>query len=283
MSAGSGCSSRNGKRSGGRALHEKVIESVVGDVPFIAEMRRAIDMKRFLCLVLALVFLSASAAAEELDLAGMDFESLMQLKQAVDAELYSRPAAEPRVLQPGIYEIGKDILPGRYLARVNSYEFGKNTYCHLSIYKTFKAAADYGDCVYYETISLEDGSLGIDLPDGKFFKVDGFPVTVSVSELTEEELYEYVPPEGTYVPAGTYVVGEDLPAGGYQIYMGTLAGCDVLVYNDKNALENKEYSQRAELRTIRDGHVASISVKDGNVIKVKDDIVMKKQPKLVFD
>ena len=240
-------------------------------------------MKKLLSLMMVLFILITPAMAEGLDLEGMDYDSLMQLKQAVDAELYSRPEAEPRVLQPGIYEIGKDICPGRYLARVNSYEFGKNTYCSLSIFDTFEAATNYGDRVYYETISLEEGSLGIDLPDGKFFKVSDFPVTLSVSELTEEELYEYVPPEGTYVPAGTYVVGEDLPAGGYQIFMGTIAGCDVLVYDDENALENGKYSQRAELRMIWDGHVASISVKEGNIVKVEDDVVMKKQPKLEFD
>ncbi len=240
-------------------------------------------MKKLLSLMMVLFILITPAIAEGLDLEGMDYDSLMQLKRAVDAELYSRPEAEPITLAPGVYEIGKDIHQGRYFARVNSYEFGKSNSSRVSVYESNETVGNWEGLISQKWLSIEDGSTSIDLTDGAFLEILDFPVTLSVSELTEEELYEYVPPEGTYVPAGTYVVGEDLPAGGYQIFMGTIVGCDVLVYDDENTFENGKYSQRAELRTIWDGHVGSISVKEGNIVKVENDVVMKKQPKLEFD
>lgn len=240
-------------------------------------------MKKLLSLMMVLFVLITPAMAEGLDLEGMDYDSLMKLKQAVDAELYSRPEAEPMTLAPGVYEIGKDIHPGRYFVRVNSYEFGKSNSSRVSIYESKETVGNWKGLISQKWISLEDGSMSVDLTDGTFLEILDVPVVVGITDIIEELQYKYTPPEGTYVSAGMYTAGEDLPVGSYYVYMGSVEGCVVSVYDDKDSFKRDDPNQMIELRITQDGQVASIVVEEGNVIKVQNDAVMKKQPKLEFD
>ena len=57
---------------------------------------------------------SNPALAADTDVTGMDFSTLSELKQKVDAEYFSRPEAEPFTIAEGYYTVGQDLNPGRY-------------------------------------------------------------------------------------------------------------------------------------------------------------------------
>lgn len=240
-------------------------------------------MKRILSILLVVLLFSAPAFAESLDLSSMSYEQLAELKQAVDNEYYMRPEAEPKILAPGEYVVGRDIQAGIYYVCVNSYEFNKDASARFKAYKSQEDYAAGGDLLWCEWPALNKPSISVTLNDGNLLRVDYFPITLSVKELTEEQRYKYTAPEGTYVPCGIYKVGQDIPAGSYQVYMGSLDGGDVYVYADDSAYSEKNYESHVELKVIWTEHVKPLSVSDGNVVVVKSDVVMKKQAALVFD
>lgn len=239
-------------------------------------------MKKIAGLLLSIMVLSAicPVMAKSIELTEMDYENLVELKQAVDMELFSRPEAEPRVLAPGKYIVGEDIKAGRYYATVNSYAFNEDCTSRLKAYET----DDTEPSLWCEWPSLDEPPISIALNDGNVLSVEYFPITLSVEELSDDQKYEYVVPEGTYVSVGVYEVGNDIPAGSYQVYMGTIYGGDVFVYANDELYKEGTYETRTELRVIwDDGHIKPLSVQEGNIIVVKKDVVMRKQQQLTFE
>lgn len=238
--------------------------------------------KKVAGLLLAAIILSAMCPvmAESIELADMDYENLVELKQAIDMELFSRPEAEPRVLAPGKYVVGEDIKAGRYYAAVNSYVFNDDCTSRVKVYETDETESS----LWCEWPSLDEAPISIVLNDGNLLSVEYFPITLSIEELSEDQKYEYVVPEGTYVPVGVYEVGKDIPDGAYQVYMGTIYGGDVFVYANDELYKEGTYETRTELRVIwDDGHMKPLTVQEGNIIVVKKDVVMRKQQQLTFE
>ena len=70
-------------------------------------------MKKIICILL-LVCMTACAAAESVDLAGLSFDQLLELHQKVTAEIISRPEWKEVTVPSGSWTVGKDIPAGSY-------------------------------------------------------------------------------------------------------------------------------------------------------------------------
>ena len=109
------------------------------------------------------------------------------------------------------------------------------------------------------------------------------------------DYYTYEPPEGTYVPAGAYMVGDeeedDIPTGTFTVYAGTIYGGDVKIYNtQENYAQDGSwqlgYDKHCEVRVTKIPEPETIILEGGNVLLVEKDVIMKKGAsggKLVFD
>jgi len=104
-------------------------------------------MKRFLAVILAALLLTltiCSALAETIDLTALTDDELINLPQAIAAEMISRGLVKSAKLGSGKYTVGKDIPAGAYIIK-NEYKYsmnihvknsaGKNVY-NLALWKT---------------------------------------------------------------------------------------------------------------------------------------------------
>lgn len=240
-------------------------------------------MKRILSILFIVLLFSTSAIAEGLDLSSMSYEQLVELKRAVDNEYYARPEAEPNVLAPGNYIVGEDIQAGTYYVCVNSYEFNQTANTWFRVYESRDAYDAGSEPLWYNYISLDEQASCVTLKNGNMVRIGDFPVTMSVRKLAENERYQYAIPDGTYVPCGTYKVGQEIPAGSYQVYMGSIYGGYMAIYPDDAAYKDRNDATYVELRVIWSDHTKSAVLEDGNVVVVHRDVVLRKQAELIFD
>ena len=72
-------------------------------------------MKKFLCLLVALVLIGSIALAEAIDLSSMTDDDLLALKEQVIQAVSDRGLIKEFQLTAGVYIGGVDIKPGRYM------------------------------------------------------------------------------------------------------------------------------------------------------------------------
>lgn len=72
-------------------------------------------MKKFLCLLAALLLIGSIALAEAIDLSSMTDDELLALKDQVSQAVSDRGLVKEFQLTAGIYIGGVDIKPGRYI------------------------------------------------------------------------------------------------------------------------------------------------------------------------
>lgn len=244
-----------------------------------------------------LVF-STPVLAAETDVVGMDFSTLSELKQKVDAEYYSRPEAEPFSITEGYYTVGQDLNPGRYyVATVTPDEDGYGVRMHVYVDKAqfdARPSGYYGDYISDDYFSLGEEPKSMTLENGNYLYVEG-PLMFSAGEFAVSDYYTFEPPEGTYVSAGAYMVGDeedkDIPTGTYTVYAGTIAGGDVKLYYTQETYAQDGswhlgYDKHYEVRVAKNPAPETIILEEGNVLLVEKDVVMRKGSgggKLVFD
>ncbi len=249
-------------------------------------------------LMMGCLTFTAPAMAAETDVAGMDFSALSELKQKVDVEYHSRPEAEPFTIAAGYYTVGQDIKPGRYyVASVIPDEDGYGVRMHVYAEKAqfdSRPSGYYGDYISDDYFSLGDEPKSMMLEDGNYLYVEG-SLMFSASEFNPSDYYTYEAPEGTYVPAGTYMVGEgddkDIPAGTFTVYAGAVKGGDVKIYYSQEAFAEDGswhlgYDQHCEVRVTSGTASETIVLEEGYVLLVESDVVMRKgsgNGKLEFD
>ena len=241
---------------------------------------------------------SIPTPASETDVAGMDFSSLSELKQKVDAEYYSRPEAEPFTVAEGYYTVGQDITPGRYyVASVKPDEDGYGVRMHVYADKAqfdARPSGYYGDYISDDYFSLGDEPKSMTLENGNYLYVEGY-LLFGAAEFAVSDYYTYDPPEGTYVPAGAYLVGDgedkDIPAGTFTVYAGSVYGGDVKIYYSQETYAQDGswhlgYDKHYEVRVAKRQASETIMLEEGYVLLVEKDVIMKKGTgggKLVFD
>lgn len=249
-------------------------------------------MKRIVVFLLSILLTLGIATAESIDVSTMDFNTLKELKTAVDLEFYTRPEATGMILLSGFYTVGKDINPGRYYAMAvepndSDYTTRLHIYATREKYET-RPSGYYGEYLYDNYFHLGEDSKSLVLEEGNFLYLEAGSIVISASPITPSDYYTYKVPEGTYVPVGVYNVGDDIPAGKYLAYSGTIRGGDVKIYFTEEDFKSDGawhlgYDQHFELDVKKTPVSCSLVLEDGYVVFVEKDIVMKKQVKLSFD
>ena len=261
--------------------------------------RKGSVMRKMAALLLAgcLVF-HIPVLASETDVEDMDFSTLSELKHRVDTEYYSRPEAEPFPVAKGYYIVGQDIEPGHYyVANVKpdnrGYGVRMHVYADKGKYES-RPSGRYGDYISDDYFSLGDEPKSMTLEDGNFLLVEG-PLLFSAGEFAPSDYYTYEVPEGTYVPAGAYIVGDgedkDIPTGTFTVYAGTVYGGEVKIYySQENYTQDGSwhlgYDKHYEIRVTDTQAPETIVLEEGNVLLVEKDVIMKKgtgREKLIFD
>ena len=277
-------------------MYRKRIEAAHG---YVDNRKGIFAMRRMATLLLTgcLAF-SIPGLAAEVDLAGMDFSALSEMKQKVDEEYYSRPEAGLFSVAEGYYTVGQDINPGRYyVATVTPDEDGYGVRMHVYMDKAkfdARPSGHYGDYISDDYFSLGNEPKSMMFEDGNYLYVEG-SLLFSASEFELSDYYTYEQPEGTYVPAGAYMVGDgedkDIPSGTFTVYAGTVYGGDVKVYYSQDAYAQDGswhlgYDKHYEVRVAKTQLSETIVLEEGNVLLVEKDVIMKKGTggeKLVFN
>lgn len=235
-------------------------------------------MKKFFAIMLfVLLALSAvSVFAQDIDLASMSFDELEALKAKVDYEYNSREEVEPVTLPLGDnYYVGKDIAPGRYW--IYQYKVGDNTRAFADVYD------ENDEKVKSFYFSMGDAPEQDDLEEGWRIRISYGPVTFSKKEVDPIFHYDLEFPEGTTVPAGTYIVGEDIPVGSYTAYPSTPSYTDVFIFeNESVSMTDEGLIGNYRLRYDPSNFGLTFKLNEGNVFLVKSPIIMTKAAALNF-
>lgn len=243
-------------------------------------------MKRILVkVVVALLLISTTCTfgfAEGFDFSQMSVDELVEIKTSLEAELRSRPEALPFVLSSGVYVVGVDIKPGRYFvatATVEKRSTDLNVFPTKEIYDQRWTIGGNGGAKILCNLTIGEEAEHIELTEGNYVDINA-PVKFSLVEFEKDDYCEYTPPEGTNVPAGIYIVGEDIPAGTYRVFPASVNWGFILIYG--NASDDNQCLDSQAIN-LDDGSYITIRVADGNMIELEVDVVMNKQPALTFD
>jgi hypothetical protein len=135
-------------------------------------------MKKFIALLLAMLCLSIPVMAEEIDFSSMDLAALLKLHEQLDAAIREQIdcVLDGNNLYQGIYVVGQDITPGRYLLTSLSKTYFM---CHLYEDEAHKAAHDGGQ---HETLLAVGDTLSIKFEEGMVFVVDQGAASVKAVE-----------------------------------------------------------------------------------------------------
>lgn len=137
-------------------------------------------MKRFLMVVLCLVFLSGSALAE-IELSGMSWSDLLDLHRKINLELFKRDEWQQVQVPTGMYKIGSDIPAGKWTIKPID---GHTAYVHWGV-GTTSGGVEIDDRYVYEQITSPSDSYSKynkvesvtwDLTDGTYLLIENSPV-----------------------------------------------------------------------------------------------------------
>lgn len=256
-------------------------------------------MKKLIALIVALLMLASVdvSIAEELggepaagfDFTGYSYDELIGIKEQLDAELQTRPEAGERILQAGQYVIGKDIAQGVYdLSFVAAEE--DDTYTNWYIYDT-KQMYDYdvgrlwlGDLPREEGKLKAGSSVKVELFDGDYFVIYRSAASITrVGNVLPVES-DYTPPEGTSVPTGIYIIGEEIPEGKYTVYYNGEAPSRIRTYADPADATNDFKDGEFEAVLADYNTSVEINLKAGYAFRLEyNSVIMKKSEGFVFD
>lgn len=245
-----------------------------------------------LATVVLLISCSVIGFAEDIDFESMDFDTLQAMKNALDYEYFSRPESKGISLSPGEYTVGIDIKPGRYYIKtvepcVSDYTPRVHIYKDKEQFES-RPRGYYGEYLYDAYCHLEDDQKSVSLEIGNFIYVESGSILFSRTSINQEDYYVYQVPEGTYVPAGVYKVGEDIPVGKYRVYSGTILGGKIKIYFKEETYNSDGswhlgYDKLVEVDVKPTVVYETVNLEEGQVVLVELDVVMKKQAKLSFD
>lgn len=242
-------------------------------------------MKKILLMVMVTLLFAATAFAEDVDVAAMDYEHLLALKQAVDNEIGIRPEAGPRVLPEGRYVVGKAIKAGTYYVTVASFGSDRH-YGHIDVYRD----SDSARSIVYKNISLGE-TMGVTLEDGNILEIANLPLKFSITPFNDEEMLSYIPPEGTLVPSGTYRGGVEIPTGIYQVFPSSVKDSWIYIYYTEENFKNEKYpnihgdsDEYMGVYVKQPEELVTLTVSEGNVFVFEGNVIMKKmQSQFTFD
>lgn len=256
-------------------------------------------MKKLITLTVALLILALcgfcvaeqpdDGGAAAFDFTRYSYDELIGIREQLVAELQTRPEAGERILQPGQYVVGKDIAQGIYdVGFVPAEE--DDTYTNWYVYDT-KQMYDYdvsrlylGDMPREEGRVQEGSSVKVELFDGDYFVIYYSAASIERTGNAVPVEYDYTAPEGTSVPTGVYMIGEDIPAGKYTIWFNGKAPSRVRTYaNPEKATNDFEDPEFEAVLAIYNTCVEA-NLKEGYALRLEyNNVIMKKSEGFVFD
>ena len=247
-------------------------------------------MKKFIALILLLMLVVPAAMAEaDFDFTGYSYDQLIGIKEQLDAEIATRPEAGARVLQPGQYVVGKDIAQGIYDVGFVPAE-ADDTYTNWYIYDT-KQMYDYdvsrlylGDLPRDEGRVQEGSSVKVELFEGDYFVIYRSAASIERTGNAVPVEYDYTVPEGTSIPTGIYIIGEEIPAGKYTIYFNGEAPSRVRTYANPEDATNDFKDTDFEAVLANYNTSVEANLKEGYAFRLEyNSVIMKKSEGFVFD
>ena len=138
-------------------------------------------MKKFICFILsAVLFISLSAAAEDIDLSGLSFDQLVDLRERLNLAIWNCQEWQEVTVPEGIWIVGQDIPAGHWSIRVAS----DRDYFYISYFDTLdENGLSVGHGYLYQADIASPGwsAFGdktqdvrdIDMKEGWYFKNNG--------------------------------------------------------------------------------------------------------------
>lgn len=123
-----------------------------------------------LCLVLAVLALPVAAFAE-IDLSGMSFAELIDLRQQIDLLLFGSDEYKSVSVPQGIYTVGEDIPAGTYSLSVSAEAYS----AYIEVYSAMPL--DYENRVCDYRISPSEPVAKITFEDGQIIQVESSNIT----------------------------------------------------------------------------------------------------------
>ena len=249
-------------------------------------------MKNALLLVLLVTLLFSvhiASAESDYDFTGYSFDELIAVKAKLDAEIAMRPEAGERVLQRGQYVVGVDIPQGVYdIGFVAAEE--DDSYTNWYIYDT-KQMYDYdvsrlflGDLPRDEGTVRQGSSVKVELFDGDYFVIYRSAASIIRTGNAVYVESDYTPPEGTSIPTGIYIIGEEIPEGKYAVYFNGEAPSRIRTYANPEDASNDFKDPEFEAVLADYNTSAEINLKSGYAFRLEyNNIIMKKSEGFVFD
>ncbi|MBR3239189.1 MAG: hypothetical protein IKF99_12200 [Oscillospiraceae bacterium] len=235
-----------------------------------------------LSLFLALVCIPSALAKGPIDFSGYTLEELLEIKADLTEEIASRPGGEKMVLGAGKYTVDVDIPAGIY-----TFKFVQNgdndvsrtdyyVYENESMYKYDVDRLWLGDMPREEGYLEGDGETRISIYPGEFLNLRYNGAEIARVGNVSDRNSGYVAPEGTIIPKGNYTIGEEIPAGTYNIYYSGTTTSRVRVFQDANEADGTFNKGKETILDVMnpDGVVTLV---EGNILRVEyTQIIMTK-------
>lgn len=142
-------------------------------------------MKRFLVILVLVLLVVSSAAAEDIDLSGLSFDQLVQLQTRITMELMQRDEWQEVTVPAGIYLVGRDIPAGKWNIKSSDPKYS----FMMTWSKTLgadKNSLERDDVYNYHAVHNGD-AYALELTDGFYLMIDG-AVPVIFSPFTGHSL-----------------------------------------------------------------------------------------------
>ena len=137
-------------------------------------------MKRLLIILALLIVIAVPALAEPVDYSSMTLEQLIEMRSKINQEIDARIGTSTTAIYSGVFVVGKDIKPGRYVLIL---EKGLK----YPTASTYFGTEKYADDSQYQAYELRDGeSTYIELVDGMTFTLDQIMIAY-LQPLTKPE------------------------------------------------------------------------------------------------
>lgn len=234
-----------------------------------------------LFVVLALC-VTTSAIAEAIDFSTYTYAELEEIRSALDAEMNSRPEGGAKTLAVGQYAVGSDIEPGEYLLGFVADEEDDTAseyyvYENRSMYEFDVGRLWLGDFPRTEGRVKGTSTATVKLYEGDYFIV--YRSSISYKKIADVAPIQddYTLPDGTLVPVGHYVVGNEIPAGGFNAYFGGEYSSRVRIYGADQDWDNEFTDPEVEAILTESNDSTTLHLDEGaHVVVQYNPIIMEK-------
>ena len=244
-------------------------------------------MKKWIPVIIVVLFVFNCAFAEAADYSAMSFEELRAAKKELDAEYFSRPESAGVLLESGKYIVGETIKPGQYYAGMVKPDYNSSN-AFLCIYKdneTFLREEPYNTKLaqYSGYFLLNDAPKSIILEEKNVVCISYGSLLLKTTDFEPSDYYVYEAPAGTLLPKGKYIVGTEIPSGTYNTYPGSASGgefsINVLTPNGDGSfgeMNKPGYYSAIYLSVKKETDSEKIKLEDGDILIVAKSIILAK-------